>query len=127
MKTSKIGNTVKDGVGVALGIALAKILVNKVDVLNKNPIIGAVAQIVGASVVQGAGKGRGITAGISQGMAANAMVTFLQATAPDIAKTIGLAGMGSDNPAYLPGASVTMPGVLGLHGMENAVPRVSVR
>ena len=124
MKTGKIGMTVRDGVAVALGIAAGKLLTNNIDVLKNNPMIGAVAQIVGASIISGVGgKNANFTREMAKGMSANAMVSFLQATNLDLAKKIGLAGgMGVDSPAYLPAPSVVMPGVAGIE-----IPNISVR
>jgi hypothetical protein len=115
-KTNMAKFDVMKGVGtgarVAAGIAIGKVVANKIPALQTNPLLGAAAQLGLALVVAGTGKGKKILQrDLAAGMAANAMVSFLNATAPDVTSQLGISGIGQ--PFALDSGSNVMPGVAG--------------
>ena len=100
------------GARVAAGIALGKVVSNKIPALTQNPLLGAAAQLGLALVVAGTGRGKKVLQrDLAAGMAANAMVSFLNATAPDVTSQLGISGIGST--MTLNAGSNYMPGVAG--------------
>lgn len=118
-KTSgKIGEILTSGAGVAAGIVVGKMLTKNIGFLDKNPIFGAGAQLVLAGVVFGM-RGK-MTQDVAAGMAANGVVSLLNATAGDLTAKLGISGIGSQ-PYAIDAPSVVTPGVAGYVRKGNTI------
>lgn len=116
MKKQTVGKVLTTGAGVAAGIVVAKLIVNNISILKNNALFGAGVQIVGATVLSGM-KGD-MFRNAAAGMGATGIVSLLNATAPQVTQSLGIAGI-SGVPYAIDAPSVVTPGIAGRYnGVE---------
>ena len=112
MKKQTVGKVLTTGAGVAAGIVVAKLIVNNISILKNNALFGAGVQIVGATVLSGM-KGD-MFKNAAAGMGATGIVSLLNATAPQVTQSLGIAGIsGVGAPYAIDAPSVVTPGIAG--------------
>lgn len=108
---------ITSGAGAAAGVAAGKVISSKIQFLQQNPIVGAGAQVALAIVVSGMGRGKNSFANaVAVGMTGNAIVSLLNATAPQVTSQLGISGMGNYPGLPYSGSTATIPGVAGMNG-----------